>query len=346
MERTTLGQSGITVSKLCLGTMTWGSVQNSETDAQAQLDMAVQQGIDFLDTAEIYAVPPNAETQGLTERYIGNWLAARGNRERLVIATKAAGKGGVSWVRGEQRRADRENLRAAVDASLERLQTDYIDLYQLHWPDRVTNRFGRRQYSHMPERDGASVEETLEALQELTEAGKIRAIGLSNETPWGLMKFLQVADSHNLPRVATIQNPYNLLNRQFEIGLAEICLREGVGLLAYSPLAGGTLSGKYLEGAVPEGSRRAIDQRGSRYVTHNADVATRAYLDLAQRCGLNPIHMALAFVRQQPFVACPIIGATSLDQLQENITSLRVSLSADVHSAIDEIREIYPDPCP
>ncbi|WP_448205151.1 NADP(H)-dependent aldo-keto reductase [Azospirillum sp. sgz302134] len=346
MQYRPLGRTGLSVSAIGLGTMTWGR-QNTESEGHAQMDYALDQGVTFWDTAEMYAVPPTADTYGKTETVIGNWFKARGRRDKVILATKIIGLGdGFSWVRNGKSTLDRANIFAAVEDSLRRLQTDYIDLYQLHWPDRVTNRFGQRNYVHKPEKDRTPIEETLSALDELVKSGKVRHVGLSNESPWGTMTFLRIAEQKGLPRVASIQNAYNLLNRTFEEGLAEVALREEVGLLAYSPLGAGTLSGKYLDGAVPPGTRRAIDHRPSRYATVNADAATRAYLDIARRHGLSPTQMAIAFTLHQPFVASSLIGATSFEDLKSNIAAIDVKLSDEVLKEIDAVNERYPDPCP
>ena len=347
MQYRPLGRTGLSVSVIGLGTMTWGR-QNTQAEAFEQMDCALDHGVTFWDTAEMYAIPPTAETYGRTEEIIGEWFASRGGRDRVILATKAIGSahGGFGWIRGGNARLDRANLTAAVDASLKRLRTDVIDLYQLHWPDRVTNRFGQRSYTHKPHKDGTPLEETLAVLADLIAAGKIRHVGLSNESPWGVMTCLTLAETRGLPRVASVQNAYNLLNRAYEGALAEVSLREDVGLLAYSPLGAGTLSGKYLNGAVPPGTRRALDHRPSRYATVNADAATTAYLELAHRHGLSPTQMAIAFVLRQPFVASALIGATSMDHLRSNIAALDVSLSEEVLAGIEAIHAKYPDPCP
>ncbi|HEV7368766.1 aldo/keto reductase [Arenibaculum sp.] len=348
MRKRKLGRTGLEVTEICLGTMTWGR-QNTEAEGHAQMDWAIDRGITFWDTAEMYAIPPTAETYGRTEAIIGSWFASRGGRERVVLATKAIGRasGGYGWIRGGGARLDRDNLVRAVEDSLRRLRTDYIDLYQLHWPDRPTTRFGRRSVP-LPEEDGDAtpIDETLRALDDLVRAGKIRHVGLSNETAWGAMTFLRVSETLGLARVASIQNAYNLLNRTFEDGLAEIALREEVGLLAYSPLGGGTLTGKYLDGRRPPGSRRAIDQRGSRYDRPNADAATQAYVELAGRHGLDPARMAIAFVLSRSFTTAAIIGATSLEQLATDAGAAEVELSAELLEEIDDIRALYTDPCP
>ncbi|WP_129141743.1 NADP(H)-dependent aldo-keto reductase [Modicisalibacter coralii] len=343
MQKRPLGNTGINVSRLCLGTMTFGE-QNSESDAHRQLDRARDAGIDFIDTAEMYPVPPKAETQGLTEAYIGTWLKARGKRDEVILATKAAGPR-LEHIRGGPR-FTREHLHAAVDTSLERLQTDYIDLYQLHWPDRSTNTFGQLDYAPDPDEDATPLEETLAALKELVDAGKIRAIGLSNETPWGVMRCLHLAETLGLPRVASVQNPYNLLNRSFEVGLAEIAHRENVGLLAYSPLAFGVLSGKYLDGARPPQGRLTLFERFQRYTSDVAEQATRAYVDIARQHDLDPAQMALAFVNSRPFLTSNIIGATTLDQLESNLASESLTLEPAVLEAIDAVHRRLSNPCP
>ncbi|MFY0989289.1 NADP(H)-dependent aldo-keto reductase [Halomonas sp. C05BenzN] len=343
MQTRPLGNTGIEVSRLCLGTMTFGE-QNSEADAHEQLDRAVAFGINFIDTAEMYPVPPRAETQGRTEAYIGSWLKRRSSRDDVIIATKATGPG-LEHLRGGPR-LTREHLHQAIDASLSRLQTDYVDLYQLHWPDRRTNFFGRLGYEHDEEEDATPLEETLSALKELVDAGKVRAIGLSNDTPWGVMRALQLAESHGLPRVASIQNPYNLLNRTFEVGLAEVAHRENVGLLAYSPLAFGVLSGKYLDGARPEGARLTLFERFQRYTNPQAEEATSAYVQIARDNGLDPAQMALAFVNSRSFLTSNIIGATSMDQLEDNLASESLKLDQGVLEAIEEVHRRLPNPAP
>lgn len=335
---------GKDVSKICLGTMTWGQ-QNTEAEAHEQISYALDRGINMLDAAEMYPVPPRAETQGRTEEYIGTWFKKTGLRDKYILATKAAGPNPeFHYLRGGPR-FTREQLMEAVDGSLRRLQTDCIDLYQLHWPDRYTNFFGQRGYLHR-EQPETPIDETLRALQELVAAGKIKTIGLSNETPWGTMKFLELADREGLPRVETIQNPYGLLNRTYEIAMAEVSHREDVGLLAYSPLGMGLLTGKYRHGAKPEGSRMAVFERFTRYDGKETLEATEQYLQLADEHGLNPTHMALAFVNTRPFVLSNIIGATSMDQLKMNIDSLDVTLTKDVLKGIEAIQQRIPNPAP
>ena len=335
---------GKEVSKICLGTMTWGQ-QNSEAEAHEQISYALDRGINMLDAAEMYPVPPRAETQGRTEEYIGTWFKKTGLRDKYILATKAAGPNPeFHYLRGGPR-FTREQLMEAVDGSLRRLQTDCIDLYQLHWPDRYTNLFGQRGYLHR-EQPETPIEETLRALQELVAAGKVKRIGLSNETPWGTMKFLELADREGLPRVESIQNPYGLLNRTYEIAMAEVSHREDVGLLAYSPLGMGLLTGKYRHGAKPEGSRMAVFERFTRYDGAETLEATEQYLQLADEHGLNPTHMALAFVNTRPFVLSNIIGATSMEQLKMNIDSLDVTLSNDVLKGIEAIQQHILNPAP
>lgn len=341
-----LGRSGIHVSALCLGTMTFGE-QNTESDAHAQLDRAREAGINFIDTAEMYPVPPRAETQGRTEAYIGTWLESRGGRDQVVLATKVAGP--ADWlphIRGAEARLDRRNIEAALDDSLRRLRTDWVDLYQLHWPDRQTNFFGKLGFT--PDAAGESVPllETLQVLADLVEAGKIRHIGVSNETPWGLMRFLHLAETHGLPRMVSIQNPYSLLNRTFEIGLAEAAIREDCGLLAYSPLAFGILSGKYLNGQRPPKGRVTLFERFSRYSNPEAERATAEYVALAQRHGLDPAQMALAWVTSRPFTTSNIIGATTLEQLESNLASIDLELDDAVIAEIEAIHTRQPNPAP
>ncbi|WP_428036663.1 NADP(H)-dependent aldo-keto reductase [Amphritea sp.] len=345
MEYKLLGSSDLNVSRICLGTMTFGQ-QNTEAEAHQQLDYAVAQGINFIDTAEMYPVPPMAETQGRTEQYIGSWLKARGNRDQVVIATKVAGPADMVQHIRPGLCLDGANIRAAVTSSLQRLQTDYIDLYQLHWPDRATNFFGELNYRHQPEQDGTPLLETLEALKQLVDEGLIRYIGLSNEVPWGVMKFLSYAESLGLPRVVSVQNPYNLLNRKDEVGLTEVLHREAVDLLPYSPLAFGTLSGKYLDGSAGPDARINQFPRFSRYYTEQGLKATAAYVKLARDHGLDPAQMALAFVNSRPFVGSNIIGATTMEQLKSNVDSINLTLSAEVLEQIDLIGVQYSNPCP
>lgn len=350
MQIRQLGQSDLKVSELCLGSMTWGE-QNTQAEAFEQLDYAVSEGINFIDTAEMYPVPPKPETQGATETIIGNWLNTRGNREQVIIASKVSGRAPwLGYIREDmnsgETRLNRANITAAIDTSLQRLQTDYLDIYQLHWPDRKTNYFGQLGYQHPQEDDDVELLETLGAMAELVNAGKIRHIGLSNETPWGLMQYLRLAELHDLPKPVTIQNPYNLLNRTFEIGLAECSLREHVPLLAYSPLAFGVLTGKYLNGARPEKARLSLFDRFIRYTGNEADAAVEAYLDIATTYNLDAAQMALAFVNRQPFLGSNIIGATTLEQLKSNIASASVALTSDILKAIEATHKQWTNPCP
>ncbi|ELV8623907.1 NADP(H)-dependent aldo-keto reductase [Vibrio cidicii] len=344
MRYSKLPHSSLEISKICLGTMTFGE-QNTEQDAFAQLDYAVDHGVNFIDTAEMYPVPPKAETQGLTEQFIGNWLGKSGKREKVVLATKVAGPRNVPYIR-ENMSLNRRHIHTAINDSLQRLQTDYVDLYQLHWPQRQTNCFGQLNYPYPDAQEEVTLIETLEALTELVNTGKVRYIGVSNETPWGVMSLLRLAEKHDLPRIVSIQNPYNLLNRSFEVGLSEISHYEGVQLLAYSPMAFGCLSGKYLNGAKPAGARCSLFERFQRYFTPQGIKATQAYVALAQEAGLDPAQMALAFVNQRPFVAANIIGATSIAQLKANIDSINLELSEEVLTKIQEIGTTYSNPCP
>jgi aryl-alcohol dehydrogenase-like predicted oxidoreductase len=325
-----LGKTDIKVSALALGSMTWGE-QNTEAEGFAQIQRAQAAGINFIDTAEMYPVPPKAQTYGATERIIGNYFKRFGGRSDWVIASKAAPPGnGMNY----------------IDSSLQRLQTDYIDLYQLHWPDRSTNYFGQMGYRHDAEAPQTPIEESLLALTELVQSGKIRHIGLSNETPWGVHRFLQLAESQGWSRVVSIQNPYNLLNRSFEVGLAEMAIREQMGLLAYSPMAFGLLSGKYENGAWPAKGRLTLFERFQRYNNAQARSAASSYIQLAQQHGIDPGQMALAFVTAQPFVTSNIIGATSLEQLDSNLASIDLTLSAEILASIEQIHCQQPNPAP
>lgn len=346
MEYRRLGRTDIQVSAICLGTMTFGE-QNSEAEGHAQLDYALGRGINFIDTAELYAIPPKAETQGRTEEIIGNWLVERKCRHKVVLATKIAGPGPdwIPWIRGGQTRFDRDNIRVALENSLRRLQTDVIDLYQLHWPERRTNFFGRLGYNHIEETTTPLLE-TLQALNDLVQEGKIRHVGVSNETPWGVMEYLRLADKYDLPRMVSIQNPYNLLNRSFEVGLAEVSHREDVGLLAYSPLAFGALSGKYLGDNPPEKGRLTLFKEYTRYSSEQGIAATAAYVALARRHGMDPAQMALSFVTTRPFLTANIIGATTMEQLKTDIDSIDLQLSQEVLEEIEAIHNRHPNPCP
>lgn len=345
MEYRTLGRTDVKVSAICLGTMTWGD-QNSEAEGHEQMDYALGQGVNFFDTAELYPSPPKEETQGGTEAIIGSWFAARRNRDKVVLASKVVGRTQATYFRGGSiSRLTREHIVQAVEASLKRLRTDYIDLYQVHWPDRQIRVFGALNYAH-DEDAGVPIEETLAVLGALVEAGKIRHVGISNETAWGAMSYLAAAERAGLPRIVSIQNVYSLLSRNFEHGLSEIAHREQVGLLAYSPLAQGYLTGKYQNGALPEGSRKQLYDRLQRYETPNAAPAIDAYLKLARDNDLDPAQMALQFVTTRPFVTATIIGATSMEQLKTNIASVHVPLSQEVLKTIDATNRIYTYPCP
>lgn len=346
MRYTTLPHTDIEVSKICLGTMTWGR-QNTEDEGHEQMDYAVDQGINFFDTAELYPIPARKELYAATETIIGNWLKKTGKRDQIILASKIAGRGDYTkFIRTSGFR--RDALIEAVEGSLQRLQTDYIDLYQLHWPERVTNYFGQRGYKHaVNDYWEDNIHQVLETLRDLKTEGKIRHVGLSNETPWGAMRFLEESKVHkSLPRVITIQNPYSLLNRLFEVGLAEVSMREQLGLLAYSPLGFGVLSGKYLGGLKPANARVTLFPNYNRYSKPNSEKAVAAYLELAKENNLTLTQMALAFVTSRPFVSSNIIGATNMEQLRENIGSIEVDLSDEVLSSIERIHENNPNPAP
>ena len=346
MQYRRLGRTDLQVSAIGLGTMTWGE-QNTESEAHRQMDLALDHGVTFWDAAEMYPVPPRAETYGRTEEMIGRWLKRHGRRDRLILASKVAGPDErLTYIRDGKPRLDRRHIEAALEASLRRLRTDHIDLYQLHWPDRDTNIFGRLGYEEDGETESVPLEETLDALAGLVRSGKVRAVGLSNETAWGAMRFLALAEGGRGPRMVSIQNPYSLLNRSFEVGLAEVALREQCGLLAYSPLAMGVLSGKYLGGAEPPGARLSIYPQFQRYRGPQAEAAAAAYVALARDHGLDPAQMALAFVTSRPFVTSTIIGATGLEQLATNIASVDVTLSKEVLDGIEAIHHVYTYPCP
>ncbi|WP_372944412.1 NADP(H)-dependent aldo-keto reductase [Muriicola sp.] len=346
MIYTTLPHTDIEVSKICLGTMTWGK-QNTEAEGFEQMDYALDQGINFFDTAELYPIPAHPDRYALTEEIIGNWFSKTGNRDKVVLASKIAGKAEFTkFIRTTG--FSKDSLIEAVNGSLKRLQTDYIDLYQLHWPERNTNYFGQRGYRHDPSdfwRD--NIHQVLETLRDLIREGKIRYVGLSNETPWGTMRFLEESKVHeSLPRMITIQNPYSLLNRTFEVGLSEISLREKIGLLAYSPLGFGVLSGKYLGGKKPENARITLFPAYKRYSYEQSQKATQMYYDLAKDHGLSLTQMSLAYVNTRPFLTSNIIGATSMEQLKENIGSIDVALTDEILKGIEAIHREIPDPAP
>ena len=347
MQYRPLGNSDINVSQICLGTMTFGE-QNTETDAHNQLDYAVQNGVNFIDTAELYPAPASAATYTLSEQFIGRWLS-RQDRSKLVLATKVVGPAPKKWI-GYIRNGPQlgpEQITTALNDSLKRLRTDYIDLYQIHWPARHTNYFGKLGYEYGRDKHDYPIEATLQTLAKLKDTGKIREIGVSNETPWGLHQYLSLAASQSLPAIATVQNPYCLLNRTFEIGMAEFAHRSDIGLLAYSPLAGGSLTGKYLGNKQPEGARLTLHRNYFyRYTTPQATKAIDQYARIAKDHGLTPGDMAMAFVHRQPFVKSTIVGATSTSQLKENIASVNTELDDEVVQAIQAVHARQPNPCP
>ncbi len=345
MDMRPLGRTGLSVPICCLGTMTWGQ-QNSEAEAHAQLDLAFERGVNFLDTAELYPVPRDAKTFGATERFIGSWLAARGRRDDVVIATKMVGLSTMDWFRpwDGPTRVDARNVDHAVEGSLKRLQTDVIDLYQIHWPDRQVPLFGSA-YAPYPDQFIAFAD-TLEALQPHVEAGRIRHIGVSNETSWGVMQFVAAAEAQGLPRIASIQNAYNLLNRTFEDGLAEIAIAEDVGLLAYSPLGFGYLTGKHLAGPIPAGSRLNYEAFTNRYASESRDPAIRRYLQAAGDHGLTPEGLALKFCATRPFMTSVIIGATSQEQLTRNLDAFDAPWTDDLEAAVAAVHKDFRSPCP
>jgi aryl-alcohol dehydrogenase-like predicted oxidoreductase len=349
MEYRKLGNSDLSVSAICLGSMTWGQ-QNSEAEGHAQLDYALDCGVNFVDTAEIYSIPPRQETQGSTERIIGSWLSARKNRDKVIIATKVAGRGDANWLRPGRAGTvlDAKNIDYAIEGSLKRLQTDYIDLYQLHWPDRSVPLWGAggTTYRRRTRRHEIPIEETLEALARLVKDGKVRHIGLSNETPWGVARFLRAAELGHGPRVVSIQNAYNLVNRTFETGLAEFTERERVGLLAYSPLAQGYLTGKYQGGARPPGARTTLFEGAQRYEKPEVEQAIAAYLALAQDLGVDPAQLAIAFVTSRPFVTSNIIGATTMEQLKTDLASMELAITPEIERRVDAIHALHSNPAP
>lgn len=344
MKYRKLGHTDITVSAMCLGTMTWGR-QNTEDEGFEQMDYAVERGVNFFDTAEMYAIPPTEKTYGTTEKIIGNWFAKRRNRDKIVLATKITGPG-MPWIRRGNAKINRDNIIAAVEGSLQRLQTDYIDLYQLHWPNRGSHHF-RNMWNYKPSPDKKDILENflevLQTLDELVKEGKIRSVGLSNETCWGTSQYLRLAEDHKLPRMASIQNEYSLLCRTFEPDFQELSLQENIGLLAWSPLATGMLSGKYIDGARPPGTRWAITKNNDRD-TDDAQTAVVAYMNIASKYKLNVSQMALAFVHQQPFVTSTIIGATNMQQLTSNLNAMDLRLDPEVLEDIGEVRREFPIP--
>ena len=352
MEYRELGRTGLKVSACCLGTMTWGE-QNSEAEGHAQMDYAFERGVNFLDTAELYAIPPKPETQGATERIIGTWMAARRNRDKVILASKIAGRSPMDWHRegkaelldGGFTRHTQKQIDYAVEQSLRRLQTDYIDLYQLHWPDRGLSAFGFQTYKDYAP-DFEPLEDILERLNRHVEKGNLRHLGVSNESPWGVMRFLMAAEKRGWPRIASIQNAYNLVNRTFEMGLAEIALREQVGLLAYSPLAQGYLTGKYRNGALPAGSRKALFDRLGRYEDPGGPEAIDAYCDLAAELGWKPEHLAIRFCDTRPFVTATIIGATTMEQLKTDLDAFAAPWSKEIEKQVDALQRRYRSPCP
>ena len=340
-----LGNTDLDVSTICLGTMTWGE-QNSEKEAFDQMDYAFENNVNFWDTAEIYAIPPKKDTYGKTEEIIGNWFAKSKMRSKVILATKVSGPG-PSWIRGGGNQYDEKNLNEAVNDSLKRLKTDYIDLYQLHWPERKTNFFGRLGYEHKDGTDWNKFEDVLGTLDKIIKSGKIRYIGLSNETAWGLSKFLEISKLKELPRMMSVQNPYSLLNRSYEVGLAEISVREKSGLLAYSPLAFGYLTGKYRNGELPKNSRMQLfGDQFSRYKSDNGQQAIEKYFNIAKKYNLDLTQMSLKFCELQPFITSVIIGATTMEQLKTDIESVNINLDTKIIDEINEIQKLYPNPCP
>jgi len=345
MKYTTLPNTDIKVSKICLGTMTFGQ-QNSEAEGHAQMDYALEKGVNFFDTAEMYSIPGKQETYGSTEKIIGTWLKKTGKREEIVLASKIAGPNPLFSYMREKLDFSPASIQYALDKSLQRLQTDYLDVYQLHWPERKTNYFGQRGYKVQDDAWEDNIHEVLETLDGFVKAGKIKHIGVSNENPWGMMRFLEESKYNNLPRIKTIQNPYSLLNRLFENASAEVCLRENVGLLAYSPLAFGVLSGKFLTGESHPNARLSLFPQYARYSSAQSTEAAKLYQEVARKHGLTLTELAQAFVLHQPFVTSSIIGATTMEQLKENIATIDVVLSNEILKDIDAIQAVIPDPAP
>jgi aryl-alcohol dehydrogenase-like predicted oxidoreductase len=346
MKYTTLPNTDTKVSKICLGTMTWGK-QNTEADGHEQMDYALDAGVNFFDTAELYSVPATPETYGATEKIIGTWFKKTGNRDKVVLASKIAG-GGDYTAHIRKGGLNRENIIDAIHKSLKRLQTDYIDLYQLHWPNRGVNVFGTRDFpTKTANQEAENHLEILETLQDFIKQGKIRHIGLSNETPWGTMKYMQAATTHNLPKPVTVQNSYSMIHRGYEVGMSEVSLRENIGLLAYSPLAQGVLSGKYLDGNKPEGARGTLFPRFiARYMGEGSLEAVSRYENIAKKNGISLTEMSLAFVNQLPFVTSNIIGATKMNQLKQNINSINIELSDEILNEINSVHAAIPNPAP
>ena len=349
MKYRKLGNTEIDVSVICLGTMTFGE-QNNQAEGFDQMDYAIDRGVNFFDTAELYAVMPRKETYGKTEEIIGNWFKERKNRDRVILASKIASKSenDLNWIRRGSSNLgfDRKNMEEAINNSLKRLQTDYIDLYQLHWPERKVPKFGVLDFEYDPNDKWTAIEEVLENLERFVKAGKIRYVGLSNETPWGVMKFLQLSSEKNLPRMMSIQNVYSLVNRVFDVANSEVSIREKCGLLAYSPLAGGRLSGKYIGNKKPANARYTIwPRRFSRHHTKRGEIAIESYFKLAKKYGIAPSTFANSFVNDRPFVTSNIIGATTMAQLKENIDSVEVTLSKEILSEIENIHLSDPNPC-
>ena len=340
-----LGNTDLKVSTICLGTMTWGE-QNTQKEGFEQMDYALDQGVNFWDTAEIYSVPPKQETFGDTEVIIGNWFKRTKKRDQVILASKVCGPM-REYVRGGGNQFGEKNITEALEGSLKRLKTDCIDLYQLHWPERKTNFFGKLGYEHDDNNEWTRFVDILGCLKEFIQQGKIKHIGVSNETPWGLSKYLELSKEKNLPRMLSVQNPYNLLNRTYEIGLAEISIREQTGLLAYSPLACGYLSGKYRNNQLPKDSRMERDgDFWTRYAKPNTDKAVEAYYEVAKKHNLDLTQMSLKFLEIQPFVTSVIIGATTMEQLKTNIESVNINLTEDIITEINDVQKIYPNPCP
>ena len=340
-----LGNTDLDVSLICLGTMTWGE-QNTQEEGFEQMDYAVEKNINFFDTAELYAIPPKEKTYGKTEEIIGNWFIKRKNRKKIILASKIAGPG-LSWIRGGGSQYSEKGIESALHDSLKRLKTDYIDLYQLHWPERNTNYFGKLDYKHKEnEKSWNSFENILKVLKKFIDQGKIRYIGLSNETPWGFSKFIQISKEHNFPKVVSVQNPYSLVNRTYEIGMSEISIREKCGLLVYYPLAAGALSGKYMNGQMPKNSRMSLFKGWERMINPLAMKAYEEYYKLAKENNITMVQLAQAFVNSRPFVTSNIIGATSMEQLKENIASINVTLNQDTLNKINLIHNNNPNPAP